>query len=239
MASTSAGQPSSESPNWLEMPDEIMGGMILQRLGALEILKNAQMVCRNWRRICKDPAMWKVIEINSYYPVSDKFYVIEKLIKQAVHRSCGQLIDISIWRFCTDDLLDYICRCSSKLTSLRLTACYLITGCGLTNTLKRLPQLETLELSYINVGSKEIEVIGHICPQLKSFTLKRNFMECEGDLLAIANSMPTLRHLKLDGCTIDHDDEVQDILNNCPHLESLDTCGCFYLCLSTYTYICT
>ncbi|KAI3758708.1 hypothetical protein L6452_06279 [Arctium lappa] len=96
-----------ETPNWLEMPHAIIG-MILQRLGALEILQFAQKVYTTWRRICKDPAMWKVIEINHCFHASDKDAVIEKLSKHAVHRSCGELIDISLNRFCTDDLLDYI-----------------------------------------------------------------------------------------------------------------------------------
>ena len=112
MTSTSAVEPSStmeETPNWLEMPHEIIG-MILLKLGALEILENAQKVCTTWRRICKDPAMWKVIEIIHYFHVPDKDYVIEKLCKQAVHRSSGELIDITLKRFCTDNLLDYISR---------------------------------------------------------------------------------------------------------------------------------
>ncbi|KAJ9566014.1 hypothetical protein OSB04_001980 [Centaurea solstitialis] len=218
-----------ETPNWLELPDEIMGGMILQRLGALEILKSAQKVCRNWRRICKDPAMWKKIEIIHYFHFPDKDYVLEKLIKQAVDRSCGKLIDITLKRFCTDDLLDYISRCSSKLTRLRLTACYGITGCGLINALKRLPHLETLKLSYINLCEDHIEEIGQNCPQLKSFTMKTEYMDCYGDIHAIANNMPMLRHLKLVGSTFYNDDEVRAILNGCPRLESLDIRGCFGL----------
>ncbi|KAJ9566046.1 hypothetical protein OSB04_002012 [Centaurea solstitialis] len=230
MASTSAGD-RSETRNWLEMPDEIMGGMILQRLGAVEILNNAQKVCTTWRRICKDPAMWKVIKISHYFHASDSDFVFEKLCKQAVHRSCGELIDISIKHFGTDDLLDYISRCSSKLSRLCLKACYDITGCGLNNALKRLSHLETLELSYTSILVEDIEVIGHNCPLLKSFTLKTNFMYYDGQVHAIANSMPTLRHFKLVGSTMDTDDGIRAILNDCPHLESLEIRMCFCRCL--------
>nr|KAJ0198455.1 hypothetical protein LSAT_V11C700354250 [Lactuca sativa] len=41
------------------MPDELMAN-ILQSLGTKEILKSAWNLCRTWRKICKDLAMWKV-----------------------------------------------------------------------------------------------------------------------------------------------------------------------------------
>ncbi|KAL4561662.1 hypothetical protein LXL04_033833 [Taraxacum kok-saghyz] len=65
MASTSAGKQSSTTkiPNWLEVPDELMVN-ILQRLRKAEILKNARKVCTTWRRICKSPAVWTVIDMN-------------------------------------------------------------------------------------------------------------------------------------------------------------------------------
>ncbi|KAJ9565889.1 hypothetical protein OSB04_001855 [Centaurea solstitialis] len=215
-----------ETRNWLEMPDEIMGGMILQRLNAVEILTSAQKVCRNWRRICKDPAMWKVIDMDDGYDPSDD---IEKLCKQAVYRSCGELIDISLRFFGNYDLLVHISRCSIKLNRLCLRGCYGITGCELSKAVKLLPHLETLELYDIDCYAEDIEVIGHNCPQLKFFTIKRDFTERGDDVHAdvIANSMPALHHLKLAGTT--DSDGVQAILNGCPHLESLDLHGCIYL----------
>ncbi|KAJ9566051.1 hypothetical protein OSB04_002017 [Centaurea solstitialis] len=62
------------------------------------------------------------------------------------------------------------------------------------------PHLETLKLSYINIWTKDIQVIGHNCHQLKSFKMKTYFRECHGDAHAIAYSMSALRHLKL-GCS--------------------------------------
>ncbi|KAJ9565950.1 hypothetical protein OSB04_001916 [Centaurea solstitialis] len=207
-----------ETRNCLEMPDEIMGGMILQRLNAVEILTSAQKVCRDWRRICKDPAMWKVIYMDDGY---DPRYDIEKLCKQAVHRSCGELIDISLRFFGSYDLLVHISRCSSKLNRLCLRSCYDITGCELSNAVKMLPHLETLELYDIDCCAEDIEAIGRNCPQLKSFTMKRDYTEHGDDVHAhaIANSMPALRHLMVVG-TMDND-KVQAILNGCPHLESV------------------
>ncbi|KAI3680980.1 hypothetical protein L6452_35760 [Arctium lappa] len=232
MTSTSAADPSStmeETPNWLEMPDEIIG-IILQRLGVVEILITAQKVCTAWRRICKDPAMWKVIDMHHSFDDCDTDYDIEQLTKQAVVRSCGELIDISLECFGTDDLLDYISRSSSKLKCLRLTNCDDITRNGLTHALKMLPHLETLQVFNVSICSEDIEVIGRSCPNLKSFMKKTHFIEYGADALAIANNMPALRHLQLFGCTVP-DDCLQAILHGCPHLESLDLRGCFYLLL--------
>ncbi|KAJ9566012.1 hypothetical protein OSB04_001978 [Centaurea solstitialis] len=233
---TSAVEPSLAMEgrrDWLQMPDEIMGGMILQRLGAIDILMNAQKVCRNWRRICKDPVMWKIIDMD--YSSCRVWYTkkdYENLIKQAVHRSCGELIHIRLNYHVTKDLLDFISRRSTKLKSLCLMRCYNITDYGLNNAVKRLPHLETLELSYISIGVEDIEVIGHNCPQLKSFTMKeglggvygftmkKGFGGVYGHAHAIANSMHALCHLKLFG-TMGDDDEIQAILNGCPHHESL------------------
>ncbi|KAJ9565694.1 hypothetical protein OSB04_001660 [Centaurea solstitialis] len=225
-----------EKRHWLQMPDEIMGGMILRRLGAIDILMNAQKVCRDWRRICKDPAMWKMIDMDYYSSFWYKKKDLEKLCKQAVHRSCGELIDIRLNYFVTDDLLKFISGCSSKLNCLCLTRCHGVTGFGLSNALKRLPHLETLELSYIRICAEDIEVIGHNCPQLKSFTMDKLFPDdhahAHAHAHAIANSMPALLHLKL-GCSKMHtDDGIRAILNGCPHLESLDLRGCYYLHLT-------
>ncbi|KAJ9565946.1 hypothetical protein OSB04_001912 [Centaurea solstitialis] len=233
-----------EERDWLQMPDEIMGGMILQRLGAIDILMNAQKVCRNWRRICKDPAMWRVIDFDIYtyisYQTNDFYYYsyisysyvsntmnyLEKLTKHAVDCSCGELIDIRLKGFATNDLIDHISRCSSKLNRLCLIGCYGITGCRLSNAVKMLPHLETLTLYDFDGCAEDIEAIGRNCPLLKSFTIKR---ENGGEIHAhaIANSMPALRHLTLAG-TMDND-KIRAILNGCPHLESLDLSGCIYL----------
>ncbi|KAL8192277.1 hypothetical protein R6Q57_027944 [Mikania cordata] len=242
MASTSASVPepspsTEDTPNWLQMPHELMT-MILQRLDTLEILNSAQKVCTTWRKICKDPAMWKVINmlesVISWDPDSD--YDLENLTKQAVDRSCGELIDINLESFCTDDLIDYVSRCSNKLKRLCLSNCYKISSSGLANAVKKLPQLEHLHLYYTSINAEDIEVIGQNCPHLKSFKLNKEFtrphIEFDGDVFAIANSMPELLDLQLFGNKMTNEG-LQAILNGCPHLESLDVRRCFNLNLAT------
>ncbi|KAI3709983.1 hypothetical protein L2E82_39756 [Cichorium intybus] len=234
MASTSTAKPSSameESPNWLEMPHELMAN-ILQRLGTAEILNSARKVCTTWRRICKNPEMWKVIVMHKSFDDWDEDYALERLTKQAVDLSCGELIDISIKGFGTDELLDYIVLRSCKLKRLSLKSCYRMTETGLIQAVKRVPQLEELHIFNIFINTEHIEAIGRNYPQLKSFGVnsvsRGTFNNYDDNALAIASNMPELRCLGLldKGMT---NKGLEAILNGCPHLESLYIGMCYNL----------
>ncbi|OIT34124.1 f-box protein skip19 [Nicotiana attenuata] len=94
-------------PPWLELPEGIWA-KILHRLGAVEILETAQKVCTTWRRICKDPSMWRVIDMSNDWDPSDMPYDLEEMCRHAVDRSQGQLLDIYLEYFATDLLIRYI-----------------------------------------------------------------------------------------------------------------------------------
>jgi hypothetical protein len=101
--------PSSSSEqyrNWLELPRDVTAS-ILQRLGAIEILTSAQHVCKLWYNLCKDPSMWRTIEMLNCYNLM-YIYDLEKMCRRAVDRSSGQLRDINLEFFVNDDLLNYI-----------------------------------------------------------------------------------------------------------------------------------
>ncbi|KAI3709989.1 hypothetical protein L2E82_39762 [Cichorium intybus] len=237
MASTSATEPPSpmkESPNWLEMPHELMEN-VFQRLPTIEILNSARKVCTAWLKICNYPAMWKVVNMIER-PIDGLGWDcgLEALTWEAVDLSCGELIDISMDWFCTDELLDHIVHRSSKLKRLFLLSCFRITDGALSRAVKRVPQLEELHLSNIVINAQEIEVIGRNCPQLKSFKMNKVYSASDDDQsLAIANNMPELRQLELIENEITNDG-LEAILNGCPHLQSLDVRMCFNLCLDGY-----
>ena len=108
---SSSNQPSSEEDqprNWLDLPWDVTV-MILQKLNSIEIISSAQLVCSLWRHICKDPLMWRTIEMqNLGNPHDIPYYVLEIMCRHAIDRSCGQLVEINIEYFGTDDLLNYI-----------------------------------------------------------------------------------------------------------------------------------
>ncbi|OIT18745.1 f-box protein skip19, partial [Nicotiana attenuata] len=75
---------------WLELPEGIWAN-ILHKLGAVEILDSAQKVCTTWRRVCKDPSMWPVIDMWNYGDPYIEPYDLEKMCSHAVDRSQGEL----------------------------------------------------------------------------------------------------------------------------------------------------
>ncbi|KAK9048381.1 hypothetical protein SSX86_032656, partial [Deinandra increscens subsp. villosa] len=92
--------------NWLELPSDLMVN-ILQRVGVIDVLENAQKVCTAWREICKDPAMWRVIHMDKS-PAPWERSTFQKICKHAVDRSQGQLVDIKMIAFCNHKLLQYV-----------------------------------------------------------------------------------------------------------------------------------
>jgi hypothetical protein len=64
-------------------------------------------VCSPWRKLCKDPSLWRAVDMRN----PDKLwedYEVERMCRDAVDRSCGQLVDINIENFGTDKLLRHI-----------------------------------------------------------------------------------------------------------------------------------
>lgn len=106
------------TPPWLELPPEITS-TILQKLGTIEILRNADKVCTTWRRLCEDPAMWRVINMrDNVWDMLEGY--LEQICREAVDRSQGQLIDINLEYFGSDNLLYYIAERSHFLTLIFL-----------------------------------------------------------------------------------------------------------------------
>ncbi|CAK9321245.1 unnamed protein product [Citrullus colocynthis] len=236
MAMESNSNPNSveeESRNWLELPADVTS-TILQKLGPIDILINAQDVCSSWRKICEDPLMWRVIDMRYSGDWWDMDYDLEEMCRQAVERSCGQLIYINIERFGTDDLLHYISHSSNQLSRLRLVYCNRISDEGLIEAVSKLPLLEDLELSFCSFDMETLETLGQSCPGLKSLKLNRQFyrrVECDIAALAIAENMPNLRHLQIFGNSLTNRG-LEAILDGCPDLESLDLRQCFNLNLA-------
>ncbi|KAG2331365.1 hypothetical protein Bca52824_002545 [Brassica carinata] len=214
--------------NCSELPSELMTS-IMQRLSAVEILENAQKVCMSWRRASKNPAMWRKIVMHK---VEGLGYNLDIMCRHAVDRSQGGLVEIEIWDFGTDSLINYIADSSSGLRSLKLAKCLQVTDDGLTKAIVKLPYLEELEVSQTSIlSAKSLKVVGQSCPNLKTFKLNqrgylRPRLKSDDDALSIAETMHGLRHLQLFG-NILTDVGLSAILDNCLNLEHLDLRQCF------------
>ncbi|KAE7996121.1 hypothetical protein FH972_000869 [Carpinus fangiana] len=213
--------------NWLELPRDLTESILL-RLGAIEILTSAQWVCSPWRKLCKEPSMWLAIDMRK--PGDHwKFPQLEKMCREAVDRSCGQLVDIKVEDFGTDELLRHIADNSSQVKRLQLVRCYGISDEGLSEVAAKLPLLEELAISYCQLSKSALEDVGRSCPLLKSLKFNSRelkYGEFDEEALAIAKNMSELRCLQLYGNKLTNEG-LHAILDGCPHLESLDLRRCF------------
>ncbi|XP_010455874.2 PREDICTED: F-box protein SKIP19-like [Camelina sativa] len=98
-----------EPRNWAELPSDLMSSILL-RLGAVEILENAQKVCTSWRRICKDPTMWQKIDMRDLGNRRVGDLDFEILCRHAVDLSQGGLLEIHLDVFATNELISYVHR---------------------------------------------------------------------------------------------------------------------------------
>ncbi|GLT52179.1 hypothetical protein SLA2020_479300 [Shorea laevis] len=225
-----------EHRNWLELPRDVTAS-IFSRLGAIDILRSVQNVCSLWRNICKDPFMWRSIDMRNLDDLHDEDYDLMKICMHAVDRSNGNLVDINIESFGTNGLLAYIADRSSGLRRLRIAYCPSISDEGLSEAAVKLTLLEELEITYCchYISADALEVVGRCCPHLKSFKFNkkvymRPHIESDEDAQVIAQNMHELRHLQLMGNRLTNSG-LQAILDGCPHLQSLDLRQCFNVVL--------
>ncbi|KAK1381992.1 putative F-box/LRR-repeat protein 23 [Heracleum sosnowskyi] len=224
--------PAERNPQWQELPEELTTSF-LERVGSIYLIASGRKVCHSWRQICSRPEMWRVVDLRISGYRSKWEILVNNMARKAVEWSCGQLIDFRLSYYGDNLLLNYISDRSSKLRCLHLESCSNITNEGLIDMVKKLPLLEELHIFGIPVSMQTIEVAGSCCRQLKSFKLNKSryrcpHMGCAEHALAIAENMPGLRHLKLQGNKIPIIGLLA-ILKNCVHLESLDLRMCFLL----------
>ncbi|KAK3430665.1 hypothetical protein EUGRSUZ_E02467 [Eucalyptus grandis] len=221
-------RPRRPPPDWLELPREITTTIFL-KLGAVEILKTAELVCTAWRALCLDPTMWQTIDMrNDGEPPYDD---LADMYRRAVDRSRGGCLDLNIEYFGDDELLQYAADGCNHIRRLRLVYCGNISDEGLCEAASKLPMLEVLELSYCSFSKEAIETVGQCCPLLKSFKLNSQgyrypHIECDDEAQAIAKNMHGLHHLQLFGNKMTNEG-LKTILDSCPHLEYLDLRQCF------------
>ncbi|CAH9104239.1 unnamed protein product [Cuscuta epithymum] len=226
-----AGAPSTAPPPppppWVELPRDLTAN-ILQRLGVEDVLRNAIMVCTTWRNVCKDPTMWRVINMSK--PSFSDDDELEDMCRHAVELSQGELNEIIIEDFCTNELLLYIAQRSSKLKKLRLVSCYCVSNDCLSKAAIQLPLLQDIQIYFCSLSVEFIKTAGRSCPLLKSFTYNkdgcRDELVCDEEAVAVAEHMKGLHHLSLFGSNMTNKG-LRAIVDGCPHLKSLDMRRCF------------
>ncbi|XP_076899740.1 putative F-box/LRR-repeat protein 23 [Bidens hawaiensis] len=172
--------------NWLELPSDITRN-ILQRVEVIDRIDNAQLVCTAWREIIKDPAMWRVVYMDRYTGGCGRMYCRD-MCKVAVHRSQGQLVDLTTVGFCDNHLLQFV-------------ADGHVMSFGFWNELavsigKNLPRLNHLELVGNNMTNIGLQAILDGCRHLELLDLRRClYIDLKGELGK--RSSQQIKHLKL------------------------------------------
>ncbi|XP_074267286.1 F-box protein SKIP19-like [Silene latifolia] len=99
-------EPVEEVRNWLELPCDLML-MILMKVGPFDILESAQFMCKVWYTLCKEPNLWRTVHIENIMELAMGLEY-EMMMFNAIDRSSGGLIDLSIDGFGSDELCSYI-----------------------------------------------------------------------------------------------------------------------------------
>ncbi|KAL0746399.1 hypothetical protein Bca101_028401 [Brassica carinata] len=183
-----------ECINWAELPSDLTSS-ILRRLGSIDILENAQRVCTSWRGVCKDPEMWRKIDMRN---LGDVGFNVEIMCRHAVDRSQGGLVEIEIWHFGLTEAIVKL----PLLEELEVSYCSLSVE-SLKVVGQSLPNLKTLKLNRI----------------YRRFPCRPYVSD--DDALAIAETMPRLSHLQLFANKLTNAG-LNAILDHCPNLEHLD-----------------
>lgn len=228
--------------DWAALPLDAISA-ILRKLDHIEILMGPGKVCRSWRRAARDePALWRRIDMRGH-PDLDRRVNLYGMAQVAIRRAKGQCEAFWAEYAADDDVLQLLGDQAPSLKILRLICCQDILE--FEEEIKKFPMLEELEISlFTNIGGKHVfEEVSKACPQLKHFRFNRYRFYSFGDngysedddsefkynkdddAMGIAN-MHGLQSLQLFGQSFSNEG-LTAILDNCPHLESLDIRHCF------------
>ncbi|KAG2582165.1 putative F-box/LRR-repeat protein 23 [Panicum virgatum] len=159
--------PEATMRDWSELPLDPLTS-IFKKLGAIEILMGAGLVCRSWLAAAKAPELWRFVDMTRHKIVFLKSVgTMCAMAKVAIDRSNGQMESFWAQRFVTSDLLDYIASRAKSLKSIRLIACLYISDVSLVNVADKCLLLEEIECSYHKRPADFYRDVGNVRPKLK------------------------------------------------------------------------
>ncbi|KAL5708901.1 hypothetical protein ACHQM5_019647 [Ranunculus cassubicifolius] len=222
--------------NWLDLPADVML-LIFIKLRVVELLANAQKVCSLWKKLAKEPLLYRDIDFqgSERYTTNaencSKYarFQLVMLAKEAVDRSCGQLVKLSTTKgSCWDWIIFCYVNSTNSLKSLKLRGWLFMSEHDLAHVVRGLDSLEELDMDWAYFPEFTIGELSGTCQKLSSFRL-RVCMFCgetpDNALSVVAKNLPQLHRLTLEGFLIINMG-LQTILEGFPRLEHLDLQQC-------------
>ncbi|EEE68187.1 hypothetical protein OsJ_26333 [Oryza sativa Japonica Group] len=159
--------PAPDERDWSELPVDALS-VFFAKIGAIEILMGAGLVCHSWLEAAKVPDLWRSLDMTRHKVIFKKTIgVMCAMARVAVDRSAGKLESFWAQNFVTSDLLKYIGERTTSLKSIRLIAYTRVPWKELVNLAAKSPLLEDLEHSYRDSLEEFFEHLGCKCPQLR------------------------------------------------------------------------
>ncbi|TVU43183.1 hypothetical protein EJB05_09628 [Eragrostis curvula] len=221
--------------DWSDLPIDVLTSVFV-KLGAIEVLMGAGLVCRSWLEAAKTLDPWRTVDmvhhrlVEEMYDYDSLFALFDHpekidgddlcaMARVAVDRSSRQLEVFLGKKFVTDEHLKYIEDRPTSLKRLSLISCCNVSNEGFSQLITTSPLLEDILLDDCSdvKGDKFYEATGKACVHLKHFRLHGEHVSDEA--LGIA-AMHKLRNLNLQGINVNND-ELAAIIDGCPHLETL------------------
>ncbi|CAM0911029.1 unnamed protein product [Alopecurus aequalis] len=211
--------PLSDVRDWSELPLDALSA-IFMKLGTIEILMGAGLVCRSWLLTAKSPELWRFVDMTRHKVVFSKAEnVMCKMAKVAIDRSDGRMESFWAQKFVSSELLDYIASRGNSLKSIRLIApgYFWDDEDAVARLAAKCPMLEEIEYSHQKQLGYFFKQIGTVRPELKRLRIHTTWYDSD----AMEREMKMEQDLTKKG--------VYAILEGCPHLECLDLRDCGYL----------
>ncbi|KDP41407.1 hypothetical protein JCGZ_15814 [Jatropha curcas] len=225
----------SEYRCWDELiPDAL--GLIFRNLSLQEILTVVPRVCKSWGRAVSGPYCWQEIDIEEWSKKQQQQHHphhIERMLRMLISRSSGSLRKLCVTGIPNDAVFSFLADHAGSLQTLRMPRSQ-ISDSIVEQVAGRLSTITFLDISCCNkIGAPALEAIGNNCKLLLG--LCRNMelpsqadqLQQDDEALAIAATMPKLKHLEMAYHLLISTESVLNILSSCPELEFMNLTGCW------------